>query len=1414
MLKKLFAVFLMFIMLMSLGVNVLAEANLPNIYKTWGDFENQEIIENVLSSKFSGTNTRELTNEGANGTSHSLHVSAIKRDWNDVKVERPTVVGENYDVSFYVKALTAETSSVTSIFNFSEGTSVQTVPMPIPLNEWTYISYTVKLNEIVNGKTVKGNGLWQIRFNDGCNAYDALIDELSIVPHGDIPNVDYSSVDIGIYGVVADDGIEVTKPAETYDVNFNDVNGHWAEDTIKSLAKYGYVSGISGDTYAPETEVTRAQFVKMLADLYDEGVAYNGEFKDVNGDEWFAPYIGVAMENSLIADAMIVEGNFYPDREITREEAATIAAKVASDRGAKSDEKVSFTDESKVSDWAKERVLSAASFGIINGYEDGSFKPEAQITRAEAAAILMRAIEVSSRFNIYVDAKIGNDKNDGTEQKPLKTIFAARDMAKEYSPAMQNDITIKIRGEQYLEETFKIDETYSGQNGYKIIYTSWGDEQANITMAKKFRGFELHDSDKNIWSVYVGKGTYSREAYFNDVPGIRSRSVGYLKNVDYIYESHYLCDDLDILHFEHPLDLDFVYHVRWMHLIFKPQKIYMENGRVRIDMNSYFYNVYNNANRYEGDANKKMQTPSYIENAYELLDEEGEWYLDKYKGYMYYIPRSGENMKTMEVKIPIGEEMVHVQGSSYDTPVSHIAFDNIMFEGTTWLGSERRGGANFYQNNYMYGAEYYSKGERDIAFSVLFDSARYVDVTNCDFRHIATPEGALMFKRGVKHANVIGNEIYQVGGVGLYIDGIENRGAEYGGGFKATERAANTYCEYFTIKNNYIHDIALEYHGGAAVGLGHPRHTVFSHNEISNAPYSGMHIGWGWDDLAETGSVMYDVEVSYNYIHDVMKNRVNDGSCIYIVGASSLECEGRTPEKSNKIIGNYLANGWQCDNVYPDQGATSWYVKDNVADARFTEEWEHNFDRTPAPKASLFWSHMHTGTITWMTFENNYATFDFAYNRNQMNMRESEIEPVNRIVAGEWPEEAKRIAAGAGIEREYQAKFNLSGPKILASNDRWQSLEIGKPQSAKLMVLGDYNTEYPISDFEIDWWIDDPEAVTIDENGMMTAHKKGTFEAEAFVMLNGYLQSVHFMLDCGDEVETVKICQTNKEQTVVENLNMVADYSVNLSVSGITTFGNQVLLTSEAELELTSGDDSVATVEFDEESKSMVVTAISGGKTNISGTITYKGKTFDVLIPVSVIQHGSEEGARLPFEVVDLHEAAWKMAGTPTEDGGVLVSGLPNHNMGKRYQGLIAFDMSVKDGSGWPSIAFCDSDFMGDYSTNDCYMIGFKNDHIELQKWNAGIRTMIFGNSLDPIAGPGVPNSGEKKIFDYGERVSMVVGAMKVDGGTRVILNINGKNIIDYLDAGEKALTDSGYFVVYNPEPGGMTFYPYSGITK
>lgn len=1194
------------------------------------------------------------------------------------------------------------------------------------------------------------------------------------------------------------DTMPITDGESEVTAEFTDISTHWASAVIRDLAKSGYVNGMGDGTYAPNAEVTRAQFIKMATELYEDvETEYSNEYADVKGDEWYVPYIVKADKLALIADAMKADGKILADTPITREEAATIAAKAAEAKGAdKEEEALTFTDEAEISEWALSGVKDAASYGMIKGYDTGDYKPKATITRAEAAQILLRLIEIDTRMQIYVDAESGNDENDGTSTEPLKTIEAARDMATTYAKDMKNDISILMRGKFRLNDTLTFTSENSGANGFNFVYTSWGVEKPVITMADEYTGFTLHDASKNIWKVYVGEGKNTRQAYFNDVRGVKARTNGYLKNAEYKEKSYYLCDNEELLNLEYPTEVDMVFHINWCnprYLIGSIEKT--EEGRIKITPSEYF--AKDHARIDTAGAKRQDSTPGYLENSYEFLNEAGEWYMNRHDGFMYYIPRTGEDMSAMTLKFPVGEEMIVANGTK-DAPVANLTFDNICFEGTTWMYVDEHGGLHDCQNAHIRE----SAVDRAPGAAIHFEYCNGINFTNNTVRQMG--KTAVEFMEGSKFINIIGNEIYDIAGVGITVDNFELGGSP-------EQRPVETWCEGIIFKNNYVHDIGRDYKSAAAVSLAWPRNSEFNNNEIANAPYCGFHVGYGWGNYSKTGTILYGVEINCNYIHDIFNDRIYDGAGIYTLGASSLECDQTDTNRNNKIFGNYIANSWNCTSIYPDQGSRSWYVKDNVMDQSKVKFIEYNL---LSGALTIPWaSHMHSTDIKWMTYENNYATCDYG----TRNERESNIEPLKILTPGDyanWPDEAKSIMASAGIEAEYRDNFDFASDVYIGSDDRRQSISLETPTFSGIHVQDHEGNEIDLSTVDMELWVDDPEALELTDDGYFIAHKSGLVEAEIAIHAGGKTFLYHYRLECGDDIERLGLN--------IDYVNIVQGATVSLSAMAYTTFENSIDITAEAEINL-APDDDVITVEKVQRGTSLLYDikitpkTLDPVETTVRGTIKYGDFVQEVEVPVKIIKYDSDEGATLPFTKVNF-ATGWMSPGEKTEDGGYKVGGKPNFNTQIFENQLIAFDMKIDAGNSWPGFTICDSDPMSDYTKNDCYMISFKSTFVEVQKFNEGKRTVIFGDKIGtarPIGGPGIPNV-DGAVLEYGKRYSVVVGALETEEGTRLILNLNGKNVMDFTDGNSNRLAAHGHFATYNPTTsnGGTTYWPYSGITE
>lgn len=175
------------------------------------------------------------------------------------------------------------------------------------------------------------------------------------------------------------------KPEEN--AGFSDVAGHWAENDINRLAANNVISGYDDKTFRPDGNVTRAELTVMLEKIIGgSNAAESAVFKDVESGKWYAQAVARMAAKGFILGA---DGYFYPDNPITRQDLAVILSRVM-EKSAEEITEFGFSDSEYISDYAKTAVSQLAASGILSGYEDKSFRPLQNVTRAEAAALLCR----------------------------------------------------------------------------------------------------------------------------------------------------------------------------------------------------------------------------------------------------------------------------------------------------------------------------------------------------------------------------------------------------------------------------------------------------------------------------------------------------------------------------------------------------------------------------------------------------------------------------------------------------------------------------------------------------------------------------------------------------------------------------------------------------------------------------------------------------------------------------------------------------------------------------------------------------------------------------------------------------------------------------------------------------------------
>lgn len=166
----------------------------------------------------------------------------------------------------------------------------------------------------------------------------------------------------------------------------------WAESAIEALVKKGVVAVNEDKTFEPSRSIKREEAVKMIVTAFDipDGVGETG-FSDVERDKWYYSYLLAAEKNGIING--IDENIFGVAMNVTRQDAAVILFNAVKDKLSEEEDKPEFVDSEEISGYAKAAIGYFAKKGIINGYEDNTFKPKNTITRAEFAVILAKLVE-------------------------------------------------------------------------------------------------------------------------------------------------------------------------------------------------------------------------------------------------------------------------------------------------------------------------------------------------------------------------------------------------------------------------------------------------------------------------------------------------------------------------------------------------------------------------------------------------------------------------------------------------------------------------------------------------------------------------------------------------------------------------------------------------------------------------------------------------------------------------------------------------------------------------------------------------------------------------------------------------------------------------------------------------------------
>src|SRR5450756_2097948 len=182
-------------------------------------------------------------------------------------------------------------------------------------------------------------------------------------------------------------------PANTFAFQATDISGHWAQVKIQSWIDKGLIKGYPDGTFKPDQDITRAEFMALVNRAFGYTAVAPITYTDVKAGSWYAPEVAKAQAAGYITG--YPDGTMKPENPITREEVATIVARIknlTSDANAAD----KYTDASKIGSWSKGQVGAVTSAKIMQAYPDGSFMPQGLITRAEVVEALDNALHYTA----------------------------------------------------------------------------------------------------------------------------------------------------------------------------------------------------------------------------------------------------------------------------------------------------------------------------------------------------------------------------------------------------------------------------------------------------------------------------------------------------------------------------------------------------------------------------------------------------------------------------------------------------------------------------------------------------------------------------------------------------------------------------------------------------------------------------------------------------------------------------------------------------------------------------------------------------------------------------------------------------------------------------------------------------------
>ena len=606
------------------------------------------------------------------------------------------------------------------------------------------------------------------------------------------------------------------------------------------------------------------------------------------------------------------------------------------------------------------------------------------------------------RFTFY--ASPGGTGNLFSREHP-GSLAGVQAKVRSITSAMKENIVIHLMGGTYrLDSTLNFLPGDSGTNGYTVIWQACPGEVPILSGGRAISQWTLFDKKQNIWKAKIERSLKLRQLYVNGQRAVRARTPNmtcksdkgpYARIFSWNKNQPKIASTL-LANLTKPGEVECCVNHYWQHFRYR-----LASFSTTGDTTLLSFRLPEVGIEHPFIDNR---APFILENAFEFLDAEGEWYLDSENTNLFYIPRKGEQMDKAQVVVPVLETILNIAGTNGNR-VHDIEFRGISFQYSNWTAPDDRG---YTSAQAAIGMDIPGMVEVSLANHLLFE--RNV------FKHAGG--FGLVFSTYSDHNRIEGNVFTDISANGIVMNpmftktGNQNlKDSLYSWMVSGDAlRKLQASSQYDIIRNNLVEYCGRDYNDAVGIYASLPDHLLIQHNEVRNLTYSGISVGWSW---RKEQTPHRDGEISNNKVHDVCLTNP-DGGAIYILGTVS---GNGTHIHHNYTYNVFSPNGW----------AASWAMAGLYTDGPGANNILLDFN-VINNCTSAFQNGTHTSHPN-LNFNNNYWQCpklwcgNGAGDDNEPDTKAEESGNI-RITDNQWPAEAITIMDQAGIEPKYQDILN------------------------------------------------------------------------------------------------------------------------------------------------------------------------------------------------------------------------------------------------------------------------------------------------------------------------------------------------------------------------------------------------------